>query len=234
MRPSTAPLASFMTFVLFALLVVGITHAYIIPMVPYIQVMFFVMGMMILLVEALIAAPLWAFFHIRMDGQEFVDQVQKPGYMIAFNLLLRPALMILGLMMSYFVFGAAAWFISVTFIPAVAAAGSGQSVGLIGAIVMICIVTYLNFQVALRSFSMINQVLDRVTRWFGYGGEHLGEESDSRQSSMAVVSNVGNKVEHISRLGGVSAVLGGGGGGGKTAPTPSNTANPGNEKPTKP
>lgn len=192
---------------LFALLAVGVVHAYVLPLIPYIMVLFFVMGMLILVVEAMIAAPLWAFFHVRMDGQEFVDNVQRPGYMIAFNLLLRPVLMVLGLMMSLAVFGAMMWFLAQTFHVAAAAATADHSIGPIGIIVMLVILTYLHYQIALRSFNLILQVPDRVMRWFGQGGENLGEENESQRITGFVVSNVSNRVEGMTRAGGMGAAV---------------------------
>jgi len=203
----TGALLGFVLMLLLAVFAAGVMHAYVIPMIPYVQVMFFLMGMLILLVEALIAAPLWAFFHVRMDGAELIEQVQRPGYMIAFNLLLRPSLMILGLMMSYFVFGAMAWFVVNTFGVAASAATAEYAVGPIGAIVMIAIMTYLHWQLALRSFSLINQVPDRVTRWFGHSSEGLGEESEN-QRTVAFASQIGHRSEGITKVGSVASKAG--------------------------
>src|SRR3546814_4907273 len=86
-----------------------------------------------------------------MDGQEFVDQGQRPGYMIAFNLMLRPVLMVLGLVMSFTVFGAMMWFLAETFHVAADAATSDNATGPIGLIVMMVILTYLHYQIAIRS-----------------------------------------------------------------------------------
>jgi conjugal transfer/type IV secretion protein DotA/TraY len=225
---SSAPIVSFIHMILIAIFAVGIIHAYVLPMVPFIQVLFFIIGLLTLLIEALIAAPLWAFFHIRMDGQELVDNVQRPGYMIAFNLLLRPALMILGLIMSMFVFGAVSWFIAKTYTVAVVAAGGEHSVGPIGTIVMLVILTFLHYQTALRSFSLINQVPDRVTRWFGHSSEGLNEHGDNERAVGFAVGQIANRTESTLRAGGVGGAarngtpgpklpgkLGGLGGGGR-------------------
>lgn len=191
------PLAAFFIMLITLILGFGIVLAYVIPMIPYIMVLFFIIGMLTLMAEALIAAPLWAFFHCRMDGQEFVDQVQRPGYMIAFNLLIRPTLMLLGLFMSFFIQGALTWFLSVTFGPAVAQTTSGFGSGPIAFTVLLGIFCYLNLQIAIRSFQLITQVPDRVTRWFGYGGENLGEDHEARthaQTAIGVVSARGGQV----------------------------------------
>jgi conjugal transfer/type IV secretion protein DotA/TraY len=180
---------------LLAIFAIGITMAFIIPMIPYIMVLFFIIGMLVLTLEAMIAAPLWAFFHVRMDGQDLIDQVQRPGYMIAFNLLLRPALMMLGYIMSFFAFGAIAWFINVTFGSAVTAATAGYYSGPITFIVMGGMMAFLYYQAAIRCFTMIVQVPDRVTRWFGVGGENLGEEQHGHAAAGMVVGQIGNRVE---------------------------------------
>lgn len=221
-----AGLAKMMALVAIA---AGAVHAYVLPMVPYIMTAFFVGGMVILTVEALVAAPIWAFFHIRMDGQDFVSDVQKPGYMIAFNLLLRPALMVFGLILSYLVFGGMAWFVEKTFFPTASSMASSQGVGPIGLIVMIVMVTYIHYQMAIRAFSLITQVPDRVSRWFGQGGEHLGEEQDSEKSAALIVRETGGRVEGMARFGGMRDAMRGAGGGksigggkpGKPGETPS-------------
>jgi hypothetical protein len=185
----------------FLLLVVGVVHAYILPMMPYVIFLFFVSGMIILIAEALIAAPLWAFFHVRMDGGEFVDQVQRPGYMIAFNLFLRPTLAIFGLIASFSVFSASVWFMNETFgLASSIASGTGNSA--LRVVIIMVLMTYLHWQLAVRSFALINQVPDRVTRWFGQAGENLGEENDANRTTAFFV---GQAEDRMRAAGGATA-----------------------------
>lgn len=74
------------------MIIVGLMHSFVLPLLPMIMV--FTMGMqwLIMFLEGSIAAVLWAFVFIRMDGTEFLDQKQSPGAGLLFNLLLRPAL----------------------------------------------------------------------------------------------------------------------------------------------
>ena len=194
-----APLAWIAKMLVMMLLAVGVVHAYILPLVPYTMHLFAVMGLMILTVEAMVAAPLWAFFHVRLDGQDFVDQVQRPGYMIAFNLLLRPSLIIFGLILSYGVFGAGLWFVNETFYAAATSVFSGHTAGPIGLVVMVIIMTYLHYQMCMRSFSLITQVPDRVTRWFGQGGENLGEEKDNDAATSFIVGGINRRVDGLTQ-----------------------------------
>lgn len=188
-------------YVLFMLVMimigVGIVHAIILPMIPYFMMTFFLMGMLILAAEAMVAAPIWAFFHIRLDGQDLVDQVQKPGYMIAFNLLLRIPLAVFGFMMANMVFGSMVWFVSQTFYKAAQHATAGHFSGPVTIFVLYVMITYLNYQLALRSFHLIVQVPDRVSRWFGQGGDHLGEENEAKSSTAFIVGNVTQRTERM-------------------------------------
>ena len=199
MLKAMAGLGGFAMFLSLAVIAAGALHAYIIPLVPYIMTVFFVASMLVLTVEALVAAPLWAFFHIRMDGQEFIDQVQRPGYMIAFNLILRPSLMIFGLIMSHLVFGAMCWFVAKTFTPAVMSLAGSTGIGLIGMPVMVVMLSYIDYHLATRSFQLITQVPDRVTRWFGQGGENLGEDHDSKQVAGFIGNQTVNRIESVTR-----------------------------------
>src|SRR5690606_34357082 len=85
-RELIAGVAALGGMVSLVLIAAGAVHAYVLPMIPYVMMFFFIAGMLVLVVESLVAAPIWAFSHIRMDGDDFVSDVQRPGYMIAFNL----------------------------------------------------------------------------------------------------------------------------------------------------
>ncbi len=66
---------------------------------------------------------------------------------------------------------------------------------------MMLIVIFLHYQVALRSFALITQIPDRVTRWFGAQSEGLGEEGDT--TNVVGVLNR-NAEDRMQQLGGAS------------------------------
>ena len=132
-----------------------------------------------------------------MDGQEFVDQVQKPGYMIAFNLMLRPVLMIFGLMLGYVTFGSLLWFVNNTFLPAAESLGQTVVIGGVGVIVLIVMISYIDFQIAMRSFHLITELPDRVTRWFGQAGDRLHDDEHARKTSNMFVGAMENRFSQV-------------------------------------
>lgn len=157
------------------LLIAGIVHAYILPMMPYIHFSMFVMSMVIFVVEAMIAAPLWAFIHIKLNGQELIGHEQRTGYMLIFNLFLRAPLGMFGLFLSLSIFDVMIFFLKLTFYPAVysgqdmtaATSAGSNNLGLIGTVVMLFMMTYLHFIIAMRSFELISELPNRVAKWFG-------------------------------------------------------------------
>lgn len=200
--------------------ITGILHAYILPMMPYIHFMLFVMSMIIFVVEAMIAAPLWAFIHIRLNGQELIEGEQRQGYMLVFNLFLRAPLGMFGLFLSLTIFNIMIFFLKLTFYPAVSAglqmgqdtsASLNSQMGFVGTLVMVIMMSYLHFIIAMRSFELISDLPNRVTKWFGANGinvEGEGRLGDSLKSFMT-----GSVAGQMSRSAGniVQGALKGGG-----------------------
>lgn len=192
------------------LLAVGIVHAYVLPLVPFITMTFFTFSMLILVAEAVIAAPLWAFFHIRMDGQEFVDSAQRPGYMILFNLLLRPSLALFGLYFASLIFDAGAWLIGQTFGAAVIGMFGSHGFELLGIIVAMVIMTFMHYQMAMRSFQLCSAVPDRVSRWFGASPDGDGsDDRDTKAAGAIITSQVEGRVQSTLKAGGAAHAVGG-------------------------
>lgn len=203
-----APLMQIFSFLIYGIFIMGVVHAYILPFIPVFYWFMFLVGMAILTVEAFMAAPIWAFMHIRMEGEEFVDQVQRPGYMICFNVLLRPALGVLAIILSYTVFGALAYVVNKILPVAINSIVAGQELEIIGMAVMLGVVLYIHWQIALRSFGMMVSMPDRVARWFGQGGENLNEEQDTNRAMAFFINHSENK---LAGLGGrVAGKVGGG------------------------
>jgi|GEM_PF-2884300 len=147
----------------------------------------------------------------RPDGQEFIESVQKPGYMILFNLLLRVPLALFGMFFSFLLVDALMWFESITFIPAFLSISANESYGIFGILAAVGLVGFLHYQICIRSFGLITHLPDHVARWFGGSGENLDEKGHTDRLVGGVTSRAENK---ITTLGGGAAVakLGGGGG----------------------
>jgi conjugal transfer/type IV secretion protein DotA/TraY len=185
-------------------LIFGVSGAflsYILPMLPYFMWLSALFGWVLLTIEAIIAGPLWAFAHMRLDGEGVAGPMGEQGYRIVLNVFLRPVLMLAGLFIGMAMFIGGTHFVLYTYGMAVNGAGlvSGHVNDPIQFTVMIVLLVVIVAILAERSFSLITQVPDRVMRWIGHGGENLGEEQMNQRlyavgmSSMSRVSQSGDR-----------------------------------------
>lgn len=177
-------------FLLFlgAFFLFGVMNAYVLPAMPFLMWSFAVGSVVILFVESIVAASIWAFVHVRMDGQEFVDGAQRAGYMLAFNAFLRPTLSVFGLILGMAAFSAMSAFVDSAFPYAFQGAMANHFVFIIGWLVGLGMMTWLQWHFALRSFSMCHMLPDRVAAWMGASGANLGEEGEFSAAKGAFMS----------------------------------------------
>ncbi len=80
--------------------------AYVLPFMPFIY-FFFALGSWVKAIfEAIVAMPLWALAHIRIDGEGMGGPGAAQGYFLILEIFLRPILILFGLMASIQIFAA--------------------------------------------------------------------------------------------------------------------------------
>ena len=97
-----------------ALLIPGLTIAFVLPMIPWVMWIAGIVGYLILVCEAMVAVPLWMLAHLTFEGDGLHGR-GFAGYELLFNILFRPVLMIIGLFLGYFIFTCASWLIRMSF-----------------------------------------------------------------------------------------------------------------------
>ena len=154
---------------LMALLIPGLLIAYVLPMIPFAMWIAGVVGWLILVIEAMIAVPLWMFAHLTFDGDGLHGRGLE-GYALLFNVLFRPVLLLFGLFTGYFVFSSSSWLLLQGFgIAAGFALSSGWFVtNLLGLIVLTSMFVLMEITLALLSFRMISLVPHHVVKLIGF------------------------------------------------------------------
>ncbi len=163
------------------LIVAGATMAYFLPLLPYILWIGVVFGWMVLLGEAVIAAPLWAVMHMAPGGDDFMGSARS-GYMLVLSLTVRPLLMIMGLVLAITIMKPVGFLVNSTFAGAFMMSqgpGAGALVGMIAGCVIYASVMLILIN---RIFALIHIVPDRPLRWFGGQGGELGQEAREFES----------------------------------------------------
>jgi len=161
-----------------------------------------IIGWLILIIESVVAAPVWAAAHAMPEGEGIAGQHGRTGYMMLLNVLLRPALMVFGFMIAMALVGATSMLAAYMLQQGIMSAAMNDT-GLGGwggpfALVMsfvssIVIITVTMVTVVHKTFTLITWLPEKVMTWAGSGASSLGEESDERRVA-GVFGTVGQNV----------------------------------------
>ncbi len=98
--------ASFLKTIGTATLAMSFVMYYVLPFLPFIYFIFAVSGWIKSIFEAIVAMPLWALAHIKIDGEGIGGPAAVNGYFLIFEIFLRPILILFGLLSSIAIFSA--------------------------------------------------------------------------------------------------------------------------------
>ncbi len=94
---------------------IGFILFYILPLMPFIYFFFAFGGWIKSVFEAIVAMPLWALAHIKLDGEGLPGPWATNGYFLIFEIFLRPTLIIAGFILSNVLFVALVDVLNVNF-----------------------------------------------------------------------------------------------------------------------
>lgn len=195
--------ASFVKPFLWIAYCIGVVHAYIIPLIPYVSVVFAGVNWMIALVEALLAMPIICVLASRLDSDGLIHQVARPGLLIIGNIVFLPIYTIFALASTYYLLPPALQIVDSTFSAAFTGAQGGFTMEVGGLLAVMATKLYLDWMIMNRVFSVVHEIPNRLLKYFGLSGEL----TDARQHS-GFVGVVGGG-------GGLPGPGSGGGGGGR-------------------
>jgi len=179
-------LATPIFYTLMSLLVPGLILAFVVPMVPLIMWTVGILGFIIRVFEAIIAAPLWLLAHATMDGTGLHGRGIK-GWGNLLSLFLTPALMVIGMFGSYWAFTFISRLIFLTF---TIAAGFTLAQGwlvanMAGMLVLLSMFTLLHIVTELQCFRLITLVSVHVPSWLGIDStDRVDTQALTQEASM--------------------------------------------------
>ncbi len=140
----------------------------ILPMMPWILWVVGVTGYFLLVVEAVVGVSLWAFAHLRLDG-EGISGAATNGWTLLLALLLTPILMVFGFVIGMGIFRVTSGLLLSGIFPVFQASVVGSSL-----IAIMLILPALGLLVGVmqlilieRSFSLVTEFPNRVLNWIG-------------------------------------------------------------------
>ncbi|SRR5579883_132514 len=210
----------------------GLLSVYV-PLIPYIIFTMTAIGWIIATIEAMVASPLVAIGILSPGGQHEILGRAEPAIMLLLNVLLRPSLMIFGLIVSIFFSVVIVMFINNTFSYAMSQIAGNPSFAtliLFMAAYVFLIITALN-----KCFTLIHLIPERVMTWIGgqavsYGEtEAMGEIKRGTEAAGGAVA--GGAQAAVGKVSGRSRKKTGGGGGQAQGQNNQVDAAPGGEPP---
>jgi len=189
-------IVSMILHLLYILMPVGATMAYYLPAIPLILWILGVTGWFILLIEAVVAAPIWAASHAMPEGRGIVGQRAMAGYMVILSLILRPTLMVIGFLTSMGLMIAVGKVTQFAYVPSMRSMMGDGYIGLISVSFGLVIFIVLMIQVAHRTFSLQHELPDKVLRFISGGGEQLleGQYEGKNHTAFVAISQGGGKL----------------------------------------
>lgn len=162
------------------LLMAGFTLSYVLPMIPFFIWLGVIISWLIQCVEAMIAAPLWAVMHLHPNGDDLTGKGAN-GYNLVLTLVLRPVLMIFGLIAALSMVVVLGGFVNRIFADVFIASqqDSGILVFLVGMIATPFIYCGVMYMLIKKMFSVIHVIPDELLKWFGGNGGGLRGGADA-------------------------------------------------------
>ena len=153
---------------LLALFAFGVTLSTYVPMIPFITWTTSIVNWFVLVLESVIAAPLFAVAHIHPDGDDAVGRAGQ-GYMMILSLVMRPALMLFGLLGGMLLTQPIVGYINAAFMSVVSGIQADSMTGIVSFIAYVAIYVVMMTTVVHIVFSLIHWVPDNILRWIGNG-----------------------------------------------------------------
>lgn len=197
-------LLSMVIAVVMGLVTLGIMLAVIIPMTPFMIWIMGIAGLLVLIIEALIASVLWVVMLMHPSGEGVTSDYSRQGLMILLMLFVRPTLMLMGMVAGIFLVDPMVDFVNDMFYFVFQSTQQDTMTGLFIIFGICSVYATLVLAIVRKSFALIHIVPDRVLRWIGGGGEQLGE-SEVADRGEAMAGNAGQRVSNLTSSNKMSA-----------------------------
>lgn len=177
------------------------------PMLPFLLYFGATCGWLLLCIQAVIAAPLWAVMHLNPHGDGLAGNARQ-GYLLLLGVTLRPVLITCGYVAALTALSPVLGAFNEVFASAFKMSQTGSLAGLGTSVMMIAIyfgsVVYLIKHV----IGFIHKIGDDIMRWVGGGREQMGEAATGlggageKIAGAAGAASVAAATKSLSRQGG--------------------------------
>ena len=161
-------LDGFVTLILTSMLVAGLVLAYLLPAIPFIRFLFGILTWLITVLEALLAITIFLAAHVtREDSERLITSSTRMGWLFLPGLVLRPTLMVFGLLLGYFTFKAVISLMNAVWVPLMQTSHTQAAASPLGFLAMTAIYCIVAYGAANASFKLIDLLPSHILTWIG-------------------------------------------------------------------
>lgn len=152
---------------------VGITMAFVIPMLPFTLTIGSVVGWLMALFSAMVAGPVWLAGHLHPEGDDIAGK-GVGGYMILLETVTRPIFIIFGLIGAFLIMDPVLKLVALMFKANVSSLQGSSTTGIVSIVVLALLYASIVLTTVRSCMSMVHVLSETVYRWIG--GSHAGME----------------------------------------------------------
>lgn len=179
------------TMLLTVMLIGGAVLAYLVPAIPFILFLFALVGWLLAVIEAFISMPVWlAAQTLRGEGDGLTTRSTVGGLLMLAGIVLRPPLMILGLVVGYFLFVVAIGLFNEIWVPQMQTGTGDAGAGIAQFVVMLVLYIIIVYGLLRACMGLIDGLPNGVMEWIG--GRARGDRS--ADDVIGVASGAGGRM----------------------------------------
>ena len=161
-------LDGFVTMLLTGMLIAGLVLAYLVPVIPFVRFLFGILTWLLAVVEAVLSITIFAAAHVtREDADTLATRSTRMGWLFLPGLVLRPVLMIFGLVLGYYAFLAVMELLNAVWVPMMQMAHGSGSADPLGFVTMLVLYTVIAYTAINGAFKLIDILPSQVLSWIG-------------------------------------------------------------------
>lgn len=165
---------SFISTILGIMILAGLVLAYLVPVLPFLRFLFGLLAWLVAVIAAVFAMPVWLAGHT-VRGEGFVTQATRQGWLFLPGLILRPVLMLFGLVTGYLLFVTIMAAFNTVFRGLVFDAGASDGIGVVGWLSMLAIYLMAVYGLMNACFKLIDHLPSVAMDWIGGRDARDGE-----------------------------------------------------------
>lgn len=193
--------AMLITGIFLVMMMVGLYLKVYVPIMPFVFYFTASLAWMLIVVQAMIAAPIWAVMHLTGSGDDIMGG-SRTGYTMLLSLMLRPALLVAGFAAAMVVAYPFGMILNRIFFEVIMNSTDPSGSFLYG--IMMTMMSSLIYCILLtgilhQCFQLIHIIPNEVLQWFGGQGSRLG---DSAEQMSGKIQNAVKAAEGVAGVGG--------------------------------